>query len=159
MKTIKELNRKIWYRIIKVVYILFLLFLLFLWTIIIYDSIKYNIKINEIEYKTLSKEKISEILKNAPESTTDKEIIDWLIKRWYTLEWYKYNNIWTIDIYFTLWMPLSYEKEKYNSYIIFIIWRYYKLILFYIISYLIFFQIINRIFYYIIFWNFNPQNN
>lgn len=159
MKTIKELNRKIWYRIIKVVYILFLLFLLFLWTIIIYDSIKYNIKINEIEYKTLSKEKISEILKNAPESTTDKEIIDWLIKRWYTLEWYKYNNIWTIDIYFTLWMPLSYEKEKYNSYIIFIIWRYYKLILFYIISYLIFFQIINRIFYYIIFWNFNPKNN
>jgi len=53
MKTIKELNEKIWYRTIKVIYILIYLIIFIVISFIFYENS--NIKIEEYEKNSISK--------------------------------------------------------------------------------------------------------
>lgn len=264
MKNIKELNSKIWYRLLKVTYILIFMLLLLFNTIIYKEFIveqkieqskassftldEYYSKLNDLKKLNptfsddeiwdtwlklskekgyiiewvdidkelwfiisqkdnfISREKVWEILENAPEWIEKREIIIWLVDRWYNLEWLDSSRIkreefdiikeeyfistkelnyfldnapeWTserwlvlqlIDNWYTIeglenYNPPELQKETkeiettklnmwFYSYSI-ILW---KMFLYSFILYLVFFQLINRTFYYIVIWNFKPK--
>ena len=212
MKNIKELNSKIWYRLLKVTYILIFMLLL-LFNTIIYKEFTVEQKIETAKNNEKTQDDFQNSFNEARASIkftdlSDNEIIDWLLNsyksKWYTIKWVDIdkelwiitsqkdnfiskqklselltqlwpdvNQRWValqlIDNWYTIeglenYNPPELQKETkeiettklnmwFYSYSI-ILW---KMFLYSFILYLIFFQLINRTFYYIVIWNFKPK--
>lgn len=147
MKTLSEFNKKAWYRTIKVIYIMIFIFIIAFWIGSIYE-----IKINNDQYKIINELKydiekganIEEIKISYPELQNNLKLINEL---YYDISnWAKVNEI-----------KKSYPElnlKPINSSIKNTI----LLIVSYIlVTYLLFFQIINRVFYYIVLWKLVPK--
>ncbi len=179
MKTLKELNKKIWYRLLKVFYILIFIIVLFITITVNYSDLKYKLIDNEVSF--IKDKNITEIMtqkdfyatvRNAIDSgqywdISEEEIYNWIrdsmVADWIKIEWYesqvqeKFQK--HIDVSVKPFTELNFEKEKYSNFVTFIIWRYYELFLYALLLYIIFFQVINRIFYYIIFGKLIPKKD
>jgi len=141
MKTIKELNEKIWFRFTKVIYIFLLsittFIIIFLTSFIIYNEKIENKIIKEPECNDIDIENVQILLDHW---VTDKETIRKLVlmkkqEREWVQELEK-KDLWLIKWIIIILLLIISEL---------------------IISYLIFFKLINRIFYYIVLWKFNPK--
>lgn len=143
MNSIKELNEKIWYRFIKVIYII--IFIMITFIINIFSSILiYEIKIHGNKYE----------IKNH----INEDMIQKFIERWKS-QWRSRDEIKVAyDKALADWIFNEQLEEKNELLIIkwILIWIL-LIILEIIISYLIFFKIINKIFYYIILWKLIPK--
>lgn len=168
MKTIQDLNKKIWYRTIKVFYI-FLVFIFCISSVILlYDELSYNnftidstesiVKIHNLiqPVQKLSKQDLfSDAKKVMDTKGVDKQTA--LIN---TLNYYKTKGLEVegVDIDIELSQLIEEQKVKEENKFIWI-----KILLSLLISifltYVIFFQIFNRAFYYIVLWTLFPKKD
>lgn len=149
-----DLNNKMWYRLIKVLYITMFLVILITGLSIIYID-------NKVPDKFIQNSKLIEIIKNAPENTTSEGIMMALEDRGYIIEKFDEASLGKLESVFKKSNQSdSIEKimSRYQSY------RTYPssiamlgyLMLFLLIS-LLFFEIIRRIFYYIVLGTLRPK--
>jgi len=168
MKTLKELNQKMWYRAIQVVYlsIAFILsiFVLFLSYIALYDIQKVqqdiSTKQENIKTKDTFKEHLS-ILQQDNNLDIDiayKETLNFYKNNWWTIEWVDIDAE-LRALWITTWSQLI--EVTWETSLIF----YRKLlIMFYLVCitlglYILFLQVIPRAMYYIIFWTLFPKKD
>ncbi len=165
MKTIKDLNNNMLYRLIKIIYIIFITFVTFFLSITIYDTLSdeniittYFLKSNYSKTKVHTPQKFAKNVQNMIDGnsidfdTAYNETLNFYKKNWIQIEWVNIDQ----ELQSNTKTKVA-EGDKLIGNLNFIIRLSKSLILSFIISYIIFFQLLNRIFYYVVIWNFNPK--
>lgn len=192
MKTIKDLNQKIWYRLLKVVYIfIFCLIIIFL-NIFLVEELNMQQKATEvlkslwietedtenkvkqdIQQKKSTTFSQNEFFKDVNILMRDNNInhdtafdatLKYYKSKWYNIEWVDIDE--ELNILSWVWdTPTSEElpvKEEKKWFLEKSLWIFLNTIVVFVFSglmYLIFFQWINRVFYYILLGTLRPKND
>ncbi len=125
-----------WYRLSKVIYIFF--------------SILFALWVGTVIYEILPTTQYSQIIQPVQQNTQSEEIKQ---ARYLLSLWLPPERIKRIILLARQKKQTQQDQNNKNSII-----RYIEtFISSFVITYVIFFQLINRVFYYIILWNFNPK--
>ena len=163
MKTIQDLNKKIWYRTIKVFYIFMSVIILWISSFVVYDIFysaqvqqKVQADINNSNSKKWDRNTFVQKIKkySTQYNVSSSEAYDFLLdqanKQGYIIEWVN-------DSPEQVKSQVRWENIELDIRGDSIIW--FKMLWLGIIWYLLFFQIFNRAFYYIVLWTLFPKKD